>query len=295
MNKVKMTGSPLGAAAAPKAVRASSLSLPGEHEFTIPPTTPEGYALYLYGAEKCGKTSLSMEFEDTFHLFYEPSGKDYRLKARQPDSWVETLGYIDLLIQEKKAGRERFKNVAFDVVDLCLDQCLEHVGKNQGWSYPPQNDFGKGWNAIKEEFRSAIYRLSRHYGTIFLSHAAEREIERADGSSYSMMRPTIMATGHKVLAKFCDLTGYIYIDPQNKRKMRIIPDMHVEAGNRFANHFRYPDGTAISDIEMGKTSKEAYTNFMAAFNNKTPLPQKDETKGTETKTMGRTITKLGGK
>lgn len=266
-------------AAKPAIAMPARLSLPVQK--SIPPTDPSAFSYYIYGRQKSGKTSFASMFPDCINFFYEPSGKDYKIFAVAPRNWDETVGYIDLLEKEHRAGTLRFKNCCFDVVDLMFKQCLEHLSTKFGWGGAPPEDYGKSWALLADTFRNQVYRVAQFMGVIFISHAREKEIKRADDTSYSIMTPTSPKTCHDLLSKFCDMTGYLYIDKDNRRKLRILPDMAIEAGNRLENHFRYSDGkTAMPEIEMGRTKDEAFKNFMDAFNNKVPKPSIPPVSGT---------------
>ena len=236
----------------------------------VPPNDLEAFSYYIYGQHKIGKTSFTTMFRDAFHMFYEPGGKDYEgIMYRQPKNWLQFLSYISLLENAKAAGTLTFKTIIVDPVDLCYTDCLLHICRTTvGKDYPPTTDFGKTWNAIGTAFRDAIYRLAKITGVVFVSHAKEVTITKANDSTYDMVRPTAANKCHEILSKFCDLTGYFYMNDKNDRSLRILPDMHMEAGNRFENHFRFK-GTKIPipEIRMGATKQEAFNNFLDAFNN----------------------------
>ena len=246
-----------------------------------PPRDLEAFSYYIYGQHKIGKTSFTTMFNKGFHLFYEPGGKDYGgIFSREPKNWVEFLGYVKLLEDAQAEGELEFKTTIIDPVDLCYWDCLIHTCKTMhGSDYPPTTDFGKTWNKIGTNFREAIYRLAKISGVVFVSHAKEVTITKHDDSTYDMIRPTAANKCHEILSKFCDLTGYFHMDKNNTRIMRIIPDMHMEAGNRFENHFRYK-GTdkPIVQIDMGTSKKDAYNNFLLGFNNEVLEPRNEDPK-----------------
>jgi hypothetical protein len=250
----------------------SSVSLPTTGN--VPPEKIEDYSLYIFGQHKIGKTSFTTMFKKALHLFYEPGGKDYAgIMHREPNNWKEFLSYVDLLEKDSAQATPQFSTVILDPVDLCYRDCLLHVCKTMhGSDYPPTNDFGKTWNKIGEEFRKAIYRLAKVKGVIFVSHAKEVTITKSDDSTYDLIRPTAANKAHEILSKFCDLTGYMYMDKYGSRVMRILPDQHIEAGNRFSNHFRYKNSDVpISEIDLGTSKEHAYNNFVDAFSNLKPL------------------------
>ena len=273
---VKMLGE---GEAAPQFAAASSVSLPTQGN--VPPIDLEAFSYYIYGQHKIGKTSFTSMFRDAFHLFYEPGGKDYKnILFREPKNWTEFMQYVVLLEDQKRLGTLPFKTVILDPVDLCYRDCLVHFSRQAcGKDYPPMNDFGKTWNLIGDQFRDAIYRLAKVSGVVFVSHAKEQTITKSDDTSYEMIRPTSANKCHEILSKFCDMTGYFHMNTDNKRVLRILPDMHMESGNRFENHFRYAGTTKpMHEILMGESKQDAYLNFLKAFNNQVVEGTKEEPK-----------------
>ena len=252
---------------------ADSMILPSEK--SSPKKEMDAFTFYIYGYQKIGKTSFTSMFFDACHIFYEPSGEDYSLYSFEPQTWDHFKAFIVKCEREKALGKLRYKNFTVDVVDLCYSQCLKYICAKGGHEYPP-SDYGKTYDKIKTEFRSWIYRLSRIGGVIFISHAKETEIERADGNKYSVVIPTCSGQCHEILSKFCTMTGYYHVLPDNSRVLGTIPNNVYEAGNRFRNHFMYKDvGEKISLIPMGTSEQEAYRNFQLAYDNLLPKPTED--------------------
>lgn len=255
--------------------RRVSVSLPQKK--TKPPQALSAYKLFIYGHQKIGKTSLTAQFEDALHFFFEPSGTDYELFAVSPKSWEEFKDYITLLEEAQEADTLQYKNFVVDVVDLAYEMCLKSVCAESGHDYPPMNDFGKTWSRIKVEFRDAMIRLANLGGFIGVSHAKVVSIEGRKGVSYDRIVPTSPNGATEILARWTDLTGYYTTtDDGLSRQLFITPSPNFEAGNRMETRFKHEDGTPIEAIPMGSSAQEAYANLMRAFLNELPKPKADE-------------------
>jgi len=234
------------------------------------------YAMFIYGEQKIGKTSLTTKFPDALHCFFEPSGTDYELHAIQPKGWAEFLAYLDLLEKED----HDFDFFIIDVVDIAYDMCMLWTCQDMNGpscTYPPTTDFGKTWKAVKDNFRRTMDRLRRLGGIIFVSHQKVSTIKEKSGFEYQKVVPSAPAGCAEVLSKWCDLTGYYSFDGTD-RKLFITPEQGYEAGNRMSTRFNYTDGTKMSSINMGNSEGEAFKNFVKAFGNKLEKPKTEKPK-----------------
>lgn len=244
-------------------IQAATLSLPKERN--VPNELIGDYSLLLYGREKIGKTSFAAEFPDAFFLMCEPGGKDLEIFSREVKDWKSFTGYIDLL--EKNPGK--FKTVVVDTADRCYKLCEEAVHKKMLIKHASEGDFGTGWSMPKEEFARQIIRLLQlGRGVIFTSHATEKEIKSRSGSKYDRVVPTMSKQAREVLEPIVDIWAYMEYGEGEDRQLHLRGDSHLAAGHRLQNHFK-----GVDQIPMGKTAKDAYTNFVAAFDNSLDLAE----------------------
>lgn len=231
-------------------------------------TTPEReinrFKYFFFGDRKVGKTSFVSEWPDCLNIFTEPSGSDYRIYAVNVYNWNDILDIVTQIEQQGEAGTLKFKNVSFDIVDKAYKYNVENVCLLRGCT---EDDLGWGWDQVKQDFEAIINRLAKYVGVVFVSHVKERKIDRADGSKYEVLTASAMKNCFDLISSICDMTGYFYINPKNKRMMRILPHMESTTGNRFENHFNYRDGGKIDEIDMGITKQDAFKAFNTAFNN----------------------------
>ncbi len=262
------SGKKVPGAAVKRKERENRLQLPTEK--TEPEKEISRFKYYFFGGRKVGKTSMVSEFPDCLNVFSEPSGSDYRIYAVNCFCWDDVLDIVEDIEKHGEAGTLKYKNVSFDIVDKFYKWNIENVCLRRGCT---EDDLGWGWDEVKKDFEEIINRLARYVGVIFVSHVKEREIDRADGTKYATLMPSSMKNCYDLISSICDMTAYLYIAPDNTRRLRILPHMESTTGNRFENHFNYRDGGKIDEIEMGITKKDAYQAFERAFNNDVDKPE----------------------
>lgn len=221
------------------------------------------YSMMLYGREKIGKTTLASMFPDALFLMCEPGGKSLEIFQVPVNTWKDLIEAIDLLAKDK-----RFKTVIIDTVDIAFNLCQDHVCAKLAISHPSEEDFGKGWSAVRDEFSRQMTRIQKlGKGIIFISHSVEKEIRRRSGEASHRVEPTLSKQGRGVLEPMVDVWAYYSYTPQGGRELIIRGDADVSAGCRVKGHF-----VGISRIAMGKSEEEAYRALMAAFNRTSEAP-----------------------
>lgn len=216
------------------------------------------YSMLLYGREKIGKTTLASMYEDALFLMCEPGGKSLEIYQIPINNWSEILEVLKLL----KENPGKFKTIVIDTVDLAFHYCQDYVCKSLAISHPSEEDYGKGWAAVKDEFSRVMTEIQKiGRGVLFISHAEEKEIRRRSGEVSDRIQPTLSKQGRRVLEPMVDIWAYYCYTPDGKRELIIRGDADIAAGCRITNHF-----VGISRIPMGTSEKEAYKNLLQAFN-----------------------------
>lgn len=254
---------------------------------SAPSTSLQDYTTLLFGEKKIGKTDLSAQFPNTFHLMAEPGGKAQAIFQRPVNGWKEFTGYVKLLEKDKK-----FRTVVVDTADSLYNYCFDFSLQKLGIDHPADEAYGKGWKAIRDEFEKWIRRLiNTGKGIIFISHATDREIKMRDGEKYHRLQPTMGGQARDVLEALVDLWFYYGYDG-SRRVLTIQGSDYIGAGHRLKNNFTFPDGTPVTEIDMGASAEEGYANLLAAFNNKYQKP-KEETPATVIKKKKKLTLKKG--
>jgi hypothetical protein len=240
----------------------TDLSLPSE--VSVASDALGDYSLLLFGRKKVGKTKLSSMFPETFHMMTEPGGKALNIYQRPIVRWSDFTGYVKLLDKSKQ-----FKTQVIDTADILFQLCSDDVCRKRGIDHPSDEEWGKGWSAVRNEFTKWIQRLMGNgRGTIFISHATEREIKRRSGGSYHSIQPTLSGQARDVLEGMVDIFAY-FDYKEDQRILTIRGDETIAAGNRLEQHFRW-NGVDVPEIAMGRSAEEGYKNLIACFKNKYP-------------------------
>lgn len=216
------------------------------------------YLILIYGKPGIGKTTLAAQFEDPYFLMFEAGAKALSLYQDKINSWKRFLKKI----KELESEPDRFKTVVLDTYARAYELCMEYVCADMGIDHPTDAGYGKAWNAVDREFTSAMSRLSLSgRGTILICHSTEKEIEQPDGSERQMIVPDATKQAMKFLDRSVDLYAYYYYAKNGRPWIRIKGTEEVIAKNRIDGHFE-----GISKFEAGNSAREAYRNFMKAFN-----------------------------
>lgn len=263
------------------------LSLPTK---PVPPEDDIGnMTLLIHGEQGIGKTSFAAQFEDPLFLMFEPGGKGLSIKRVQINGWADTQAKmtptgvltcsVDYAIKEilKSEGNQ---TIVFDTADLAFNMCQQWVTSEAGEDYINEGKLGYGKGAAKLDtaFQEQILKVTNSgRGVIFISHTGDKEFEVSTGAKYNKLIPTMPERARKFIKGFADVAGY-YGYFGDERFFVIRGSDRVDAKNRLRDRFRTTKGEPIYSIPMGNDEKEAYENFLKAFNNKQIEPYEQKRK-----------------
>lgn len=223
------------------------------------------YTMFLFGEKKIGKTSMLAHMEDAIFLMTEPGGKSLAIYQVPITRWKHFTRAVELLETDT-----RFKTVVVDIADHLFKMCERAVCAKLGIDHPSEEDWGKGWGALRDEFTKWIQRLMNipGKGVIFTSHAVEKKIKRGrNGPEYDRVMATLSGQAKDVIEGMVDMWFYYTYDG-DRRVLTLQGDEHISAGHRLTDRFKTPKGKALKEIVMGTSAQEAHHNFMEAFHNR---------------------------
>lgn len=254
------------ARAAPKRAKAN-VELPSQKSTILADLSD--YAIMLYGYPSCGKTTLAAQFEDCFHMMFEPGGKALEIYQKPVRTWPEAIAYADLIA----AGGHTFKNVSVDTSEIAYELCFDWVMENKLNGQHPNdlNDRGKSWKMISDEFKKQFFHklLNADVGTIWLSHVRDNASEAAEKDEVKwQITPNLSGAPLGIITGMMDVIGCYEVIGPNERILTIVPDGVRTAKNRLEQQFRTPNGEPVQSISMGTSPQESHANLLAAFDNK---------------------------
>lgn len=235
---------------------------------SVPKTEIGDFIVLLFGEKKIGKTMLSAQFPNAFHMMFEPGGKALEIYQSEFTDWATFKKAVTKLRSDK-----RFDTIVIDTIDLAFRSAEKYACDKLAIDDPADEEWGKGWRAIRKEFERQIHRLiSAGKGVIFISHAMEREIKTRRGSSSHRVVSTMPRQAAEIIEGLVDIWACFAYDG-DKRTLIIGGDEDVSAGHRLDDRFKWR-GEEVRKIPMGSSAEEGYGNFVESFNNKfNPNPE----------------------
>ena len=240
----------------PVAAGAKVYTLPTEP--TVRKKTIADYSMLFHGAKKIGKTLVAAEFPRAYFFQFEPGEGDSPIMGNTIQTWEDFKGYSKELIRNS----QKYGPAVLDTAKIAYELAKKYICKKMGIDDPGDEGYGKGWGAVNREFNETMLALmNRGRGTIFISHSEEKEIKFLDGSASDMIVPNLPKGAREFCEAIVDIWAYFAYDEKDNRIIQIRGNANLAAGHRLQTHF-----CGISRIPMGNSPREAYTNFMKAFN-----------------------------
>jgi len=243
----------------------ADLKLPTERK--KPDLDPLHYTGMIYGREKIGKTTWLSQWPEILFLTTEPGTKGLEIFEEEIPDWTKMLRVVRALEREKT-----YKTVAIDTADLAYDMCLDYVCKSLGIPYPGvdasgDEDWGKSWKAVKDEFTDVVARILRTgRGLWFTSHARERRIKTRSGDRYDRIGPSMGRQPSSVVEALVDI--YFYADYMRTTKGKTIRVLVCEGDETVWAGHRKTAGEFPALLPM--PLEGAYEDFVRAFRGEHP-------------------------
>lgn len=215
------------------------------------------YSALWYGQKKIGKTCLAAQFPDACFLATEPGHKAVSVFKIDTPDWPTFTKASTELIRSK-----RFSTVVIDIVDNAYLMCMDHVCRKEGVEYPSDNeDFGRAWRKLRDEFYSALMRLQNAKHLICISHAQTKMLKARGGATTSQITSSMSGQCSNIVEAVIDIWLYFnYASDKDGHSRRVIHtqgDGLVSAGGRPTNLPRL--------IDMGGSAEEAFENLSEAW------------------------------
>lgn len=239
----------------------------GSVKFSLPlnPSVPEvnfsRFYTLLYGPPKIGKSTLASTYPDALFISTEPGLNFLEVLKTDCRNWIEFRNIVKQLRMPE--AKERYKTIVVDTVDLLYLWCEQFVCDTKGIEHPSDEDYGKGWAFVREEFQKGCgHIVSEGYGVVFISHVRETEV-KIGGVKVSKAIPSISNQARKVILPLVDFMLYLAPDikaPESGRRVIYTrPTAVFEAGCRqkyFPAEIEDIDYRSLADALALARSKE---------------------------------------
>ena len=227
------------------------------------------YVFLLYGREKIGKTSLASRFPKALFCMFEPGAKAKEVFQMPVNSWTRFRKIVTMLRDDK----HDFRTVVIDTVDICFRRCVRHVNKGLGIMHSSEEEWGKGWDLVSEEFQLVVSELTNlGLGVVFISHAEEKQLKTRRSGTVDRVIPTMKKQARKVIEPMVDCWFYLdYLEDANDQIHRVAYCQGTDTISAGDRTNRFP-----SLIDLGANEEEAYVNLVAAFKGEYTGPSFDD-------------------
>ena len=193
------------------------------------------YITLIYGRPGIGKTTFAASYPNAVLFSCErvsPGIKCYDFNTENKGPGVNTWEVFREGVKLLKKSNQ-FETVVIDTVASAYAHCLEWKCDDLGIPYPKDNDYGKSWGAVKEEFENQLNQI-RKTGRklVFTAHANEREIETHSGEKYTRIEPLMSSGAQKICKAITDFVFYadfVKIDGKSKRVLFTTGDEIIDA------------------------------------------------------------------
>ena len=194
-----------------------------------------GYITYIYGAPKCGKTTLASQMEKPLLLAFEPGYHALPgVIAQDITSWAEMKQvYRQLKMPEVQ---QTFRSIIVDTIDIAADRCKKYICNQNGIEDLGDLGYGKGWTKFKEEFNEVFRGLTQlGYAVFFIGHDKVEIIDNPDGTKINKIRPQLSNSTKTVIAGMADIYGYAHQKAAGEMSVLTLRDASglIECGCRF--------------------------------------------------------------
>lgn len=201
------------------------------------------YLTLFYGVPKVGKTTAAASFPGAIFFCTEPGARGLEIFEFNHENggvtdWDILRHGVDLLVKNKG----KFQTVIIDTVDVAYNHCLDWVCATKGIEYPGRDaegdeDFGKSWRAVRQEFTEQIYRLvTAGYGLVQISHAKSEPEKSYSGKKFSKILPSMGKQAREITLALVDFIFYAEFmttaDDKNARVLICEGDEMITAGAR---------------------------------------------------------------
>lgn len=191
------------------------------------------YIIYVYGAQKVGKTTLAKDM-NALILSCEDGTRAMSGALR---TLVKNWGDIRSIARYAKdpSFKKKYKAIAVDTVDVAASYCEKYICQQNNVDAIGKIPYGGGWSQFKKEFEEVFHSLTMEgYAVLFISHDKTKQIVKPDGTDFTKVLPTVSDSINNIVMNMSDIIGYAYQDyASDKRWLVLRGGSDITAGTRF--------------------------------------------------------------
>jgi hypothetical protein len=194
----------------------------------------------IHGPAGVGKSTLASQWAGGNIFFFNCAGELGELEVYQQSipNWREFLSYAWSVAEASVKGENQFSGCAIDTSDVLGSYCAERVRQKLGIVHESDLDYGKGWNALRDEWHRACAKLAAipNFGVVHVTHSTEVEV-KTRSAQWNKQIPRGSKGIREVMVDMADLVLFVdYAEnDEEKRVIRTKPSRYWEAKERGQN------------------------------------------------------------
>jgi len=188
-----------------------------EEEATMEQYSFTDNAVCLYGPVKIGKSTLAHLIPDVYFLPTEIGFRWVKTRKTLIPDWATFKKFVKLM-EDKPKLVETVSMWCIDTISNLSVFCSQFVCGREKISHPSDQEWGKGWDAIRDEFVYWLMRLGiLGPGILFIAHEKEREIV-SHSMTITKRGPDLVKTHYNPINEMCDLILRMDFSPRVKKQ-----------------------------------------------------------------------------
>ncbi len=263
---------------AAEAYKQKAASIEFEEEPTREGGTFQDHLSLTYGPPKIGKSTLWSKFEGVYFLPTEPAYKALKIRKTYIPNWNTFKAFVRQMEKKPKACK-RVSIWCVDTVDNLSKFCMQYVCGRDDIAHPSDEEWGKGWEAFKDEFTHWILRLcALGPGVSFISHQNTREVV-FHGVKMPKETPAMPKTTYTIINNLVDvILKFSWVGKMKSRKATLStkrclytkPTAMYDAGDRTGK---------LPDKIVFRTEEDAVQIILDSFKSKSKKKKHRKKKG----------------
>lgn len=162
--------------------------------------------IVMYGTEGIGKSTFAASAPEPIFLCAEDGTKELDVaRFPEPKSWDEVLDAVETL----RTGKHSFQTLGIDTLDWAEPLVWAKVCADADKKDIEAFDFGKGYTAAVDVWRSFLARLdvlvnTRQMNIVCLAHAHVRKFQNPEGNDFDRYEMKLHAKSAGIIKEWCD-------------------------------------------------------------------------------------------
>lgn len=235
----------------------------------------------FHGVEGVGKTSMPVYSNKPIYMMTRGEQGLLTLidNKRVPETphfpetmtWDDALGQVEYLIETEHP----YKTLVIDTLNGLERLCHEHVCNrdfNADWGKAGFTSYMQGYEVSLSDWRQLLslfdrLRDTKNMAIICLCHTKVATFKNPEGADYDRYQPDMHAKTWSLTHKWADLVGFLnfetFVDDKKPRKATSTQNRMLFTERHAAYDAKNRLGLA-TEIELGGSGQEAWTNFISA-------------------------------